>query len=102
LFEKQQLLKKEAPAYYENDISAQGKAAKKGARFQKENAHEKRTQCFKEKTCEGKKKTYSIKTAKRRCFCFAIIAGRENVTAQMSVQRLRFMLRFAGGEYAKT
>jgi hypothetical protein len=41
---KQRLSEKEAPAYYENDISAESQAKEKGARFQKEDEHEERPQ----------------------------------------------------------
>jgi hypothetical protein len=52
--------KKEARFYHENDLSAEGSAAKEGARFQKENAHEERQERFEEKTGEGKKETHGI------------------------------------------
>jgi hypothetical protein len=70
---KQRLSKKEAPAYYENDISAESQTKEKGARFQKEDAHEKRPQCFEEKTGKGKKETHGISVRqgpRNRSFCF--------------------------------
>jgi hypothetical protein len=60
LVTEQRLSKKEAPAYYENDISAESQTEEKGTRFQKEDAYEERPQCFEEKTGKGKKETHSI------------------------------------------
>jgi hypothetical protein len=71
---KQRLSKKEAPAYYENDISAESQAKEERTRFQKEDEHEKRPQCIEKKADKGKKETHSItscgKKASRMTSCF--------------------------------
>jgi ribonuclease P protein component len=64
--------KKEAPAYYENDIPAESQAEKKRTRLQKTDAYEERTQCSEEKTGQGKKKTHSIRDS---CDSFVSCCG---------------------------
>jgi hypothetical protein len=67
--------KKEAPAYYENDISAESQAKEKRTRIQKADEHEERPQCPEEKTDERKEETHSIGP---RVWSFYFIASGEN------------------------
>jgi hypothetical protein len=102
------ILKKEATACYEDDLSAESQAEKERTRLQKENEHEKRKKCFEEETGEGTKEDFGIRDRRGWSFCFILATQRAARRREYAVKDkshppvLCRIPQSAGEEYAET